>query len=431
MADRPRPDIIASRRDPDRRRSAPWRLLVGLAAAALIAGGIGVQHLLGGSGSQPHHKGHTSLSFLTLAAPLMLHGTALGRGDVPSTALFLGGEDLRLLTIGDRASKSLSDVQLSLGQGSGPLGPDPAVQQVSSVAGGIVALVAGVGSAGLRDLGDVVFIPASASGAGDPRVIARADYIAVAPDHRDIWVEQAGPPWGNGPADSPAWLVDEAGQRQSAVTRLPGRVLVAATVRGLLVQRAFGGSALIGPAGGGPGHDGIASSALIVDADADQVAWQAQSCAAHCPLHVTSLQGGPGTVIRLPAHTAVDAADTADFDPAGQRLALPLDTINRHGVATGTYVYVADIGDRKLIRLPGGPIPLVTLPAVIGAIPAGSTDVVSVRWAADDSGLWIVATDGLYFQVAYWGGTGPLRVLSPQPGLAYKFDIPGPGAPGQ
>jgi len=52
-----------------------------------------------------------------------------------------------------------------------------------------------------------------------------------------------------------------------------------------------------------------------------------------------------------------------------------------------------------------------------------------VSWSADGSGLWIVATDGLFFQVGYWTGHGPLRVLQPQAGLAYKFDVPGTGRP--
>ena len=41
----------------------------------------------------------------------------------------------------------------------------------------------------------------------------------------------------------------------------------------------------------------------------------------------------------------------------------------------------------------------------------------------------MVATDGLYFQVAYWTGNGPLRVLPPEAGLAYKFDVPGARPP--
>ena len=33
-------------------------------------------------------------------------------------------------------------------------------------------------------------------------------------------------------------------------------------------------------------------------------------------------------------------------------------------------------------------------------------------------------TDGLYFQVGYWAGSGPLHVLQPQAGLAYKLAVP-------
>jgi hypothetical protein len=40
-----------------------------------------------------------------------------------------------------------------------------------------------------------------------------------------------------------------------------------------------------------------------------------------------------------------------------------------------------------------------------------------------------VATDGLFFQAAYWTGTGPLHVLRAQTGLAYKFDLAGAGTP--
>jgi hypothetical protein len=40
-----------------------------------------------------------------------------------------------------------------------------------------------------------------------------------------------------------------------------------------------------------------------------------------------------------------------------------------------------------------------------------------------------VATDGLFFQAAYWTGTGPLHVLQAQSGLAYKFDLAGASTP--
>ena len=423
--------MIRSGRDPERRNPGRGRLLAGVAVAVLIASGIAVHLTLGGSGRPRPHAAHGSRSSVALAAPPIFHGTALRPGIARPALLFLGGGGLRLLNAGGQAPASLADVWSGAVPGHDPLGPDAAVQQVASVSGGVVALISSHGTAGLPDTGDVLFIPVGASGAGVPRVIARANYMAVAPDQRSIWVEQAGPPWGNGPANSPARLIDEAGHRVSGALDLGARVLAAATVRGLLVQGPAGVLTMIDPADGSVKAAGIPQNAILAGADAYQVAWQAASCPARCPLHITDLRGGPGTEIALPPHTALNPDDTPDFDPSGQRFALPLDTINHHGLATGTYVYVADISARKLIRVPGGPIPVVTLPAVLGAFPAGASDVVSARWAADDSGLWIVATDGLYFQAAYWTGTGPLHVLQPQAGLAYKFDIPRSDTPGR
>jgi hypothetical protein len=431
VPDGPIADVISRGRDPDRSRSVAWRWLAGATVAVLVAGGVAVHVILGGSGRPPHHKAQGSVSSVALAAPSMLHGTPWRPGVAPSTFLVLGGGGLRLLHVEGPARASLTELLPGAGGARNPLGPGAAVQEITSAAGGVFALISSHGTAGLRDIGDVLFIPVGASGAGAPRIIARANYMALAPDRRGIWVEQAGPPWGNGPNDSPAWLVDEAGHRQSGVRRLPTRVLVAATVRGLLVQALFGKVTAIDPVTGRAERVSIPENAIIAGADADHVAWQAGSCPIPCPLHVTDVRGGPGTQIALPPHTAIDLADTPDFDPAGQRFAVPLDTIDHQGAVTGTYVYVADISARTLIRVPGGPIPLATLPAVLGAFPAGSSDVVSARWAADGSGLWIVATDGLYHQVAYWTGTGPLHVLPPQAGLAYKFDVPGTRAPGQ
>jgi hypothetical protein len=299
------------------------------------------------------------------------------------------------------------------------------VQQIASVAGGVVALIYSHGAAELPDIGDVLFVPVDAAGAGPPRIIARANYMAVAPNHRDVWVEQAGPPWGNGPADGPAWLVDEDGHRVSGVLRLNDQALVADTVCGLLVQNTDQDLALMDPAKGCTTRAGIPANAVIAGADANLVAWQAAACSLDCPLHVTNVRGGPDTQIPLPPHTVVDPNDTSDFDPAGQRLAIPLDTTDQQGTITGTSVYVADLSSRELVRVPGAPIPLATLPPVMGAFPAGTSDVVCARWSAGGSGLWIVATDGLYFQAGYWTGRGPLRVLPPQAGLAYKFDVPG------
>jgi hypothetical protein len=435
MPDEPAPDVISGGRDPDaHRRAAPWRLLAGLTAAVLIAGVVAFHLVSAPAGPVPPTKLQASPSPVALVAPSMLHGTPLRPGGAPGTLLFLGGTELRLLNVRPQAPASLASVLPDAGDARNPLGPDPAVQQIISVTGGVVALVYSQGSAGLPDIGDVLFVPVDApgagraeaiEGAGPARIIARANYIALAPNHRDVWVEQAGPPWGNGPAGSPAWLVDEDGRRLSAVRPLNHQALVAATVRGLLVQGPDQKLALIDPVNGRAERTAIPANAIIAGTDADQVAWQAAACPLNCPLHVTDVRGGPDTQIALPPHTVIDANDTSDFDPAGQRLAVPLDTTDPQGVTTGTFVYVADLSARKLIKIPGGPTPVAALPAVLGAFPAGSSDVVCVRWSADGSGLWIVATDGLYFQVGYWTGHGPLRVLPPQAGLAYKFDIPG------
>jgi hypothetical protein len=455
VPDRPVPDIISGGRDPDRRSKVPWRLVVAAAAVVLVAAGIAIQLSAGGSGHPPRHRAHRSLSVAALTAPSMLHGTALRAGAVPAASLFLGGNDLRLLRVPGRGRPAVTNLSPGSGPGSGapngPLGPGPAVQQISAVAGGVVALISSHGEGGLPDVGDVVFVPSAGSsasgsgttGAGAPRVIARANYMAVAPNHRDIWVEQAGPPWGNGPASSPAWLVDEAGHRLPAARGVPARhlgdrLLVAATVRGLLVRGSAGKMALVDPATGRAAPAGIPPNSVLAGADADQVAWQATSCKRRCPLRVTDLRDGRDTAITLPPHTAVEPSDTADFDPAGQHLALPLDTVAGHGANTGTQVYIADLRTGRLAGVPGGTIPVVTLPAVLGAFPAGSAEVVSARWTASgaasaaggEQGLWIVATDGLFFQAGYWAGNGPLQVLPPQDGLAYKFGLPGV-APGQ
>jgi hypothetical protein len=428
MPDEPALDVISGGRDPDHRRAAPWRLLAGVAAAALIAGGIAYHLLSGPVGLVPPRKLQASPSPVALAAPSMLHGTPLRPGGAPGTLLFLGGEELRLLNVREQAPTSLSSVLPDAADARDPVGPGSAVQQIIPVAGGVVALIYSHGSAGLPDIGDVLFVPVDAQGAGPPRIIARANYIALAPNHRDVWVEQAGAPWGNGPADSPAWLAGEDGRRLSGVLRLNNQALVAATVRGLLVQGPDQKLAIMDPVNGRTGGTGIPANAIIAGTDADDVAWQA-ACPLDCSLHVTDVRGGPDTQIALPPHTVIDPDDTSDFDPAGRRLVLPLDTTDHQGAVTGTSVYVADLSARTLIRVPGGPIPVAALPAVLGAFPAGSSDVVCARWSADGSGLWIVATDGLYFQVGYWTGHGPLRVLQPQAGLAYRFDIPGTGRP--
>jgi hypothetical protein len=442
MPDEPDVDVISSGRDRGDRRAPRGRLLAGLAAAVLIAGGIAFHVLSRPAGSAPPARAQLPPSPAALVAPAMLHGTPLRPGDAPAAQLFLGGENLQLLTVRPQSPVSSASVVPTTGNAQDPLGPDPAVQQIISVPGGVFVLVYSHGAAGLPDIGDVLFVPAYASGvgvsgagapgagvsgAGAPRLIARADLMALAPGGRDVWVEQAGPPWGNGPAGSPAWLVGPDGRRLSAVRDLGRQALVAATAGALLVQDPGQQLALIDPATGRARPAGLPAGAIIAGTDASDVAWQASACPAQCPLHITDLRRGLDTQIALPAHTVINPDDSADFDPSGQRLALPLDTTDAQGAVTGTSVYVADLPARRLTEVPGGPIPVVALPAVPGAFPAGSSDVVCVHWSAAGPGLWIVTTDGLYYQAGLWTGQGPLRVLPPRSGLAYKFGIPGTG----
>ena len=431
MPDDPAPDVISVGRDPDHEpgRAGRWRLLAGLAAAVLVVGVIAFRLSGGSSGPVPPPKPSASPSPVALAVPSMLHGTPLRPGGAPGTLLFLGGDELRLLTVRAQTSAPEASVLPDAGDSRDPLGPGVPVQQVIAVAGGVVALVDSRGPSGLPDIGDVLFVPVGARGAGTPRVIARANYIAAAPDGRDVWVEQAGAPWGNGPAGSPAWLAGQDGQRLSAVRSLNGRLLVAATVRGLLVQRPDRTFALMNPVTGRAASAGLPAGAIIAGTDADQVAWQAAACPPHCQLTVTDVRGGRDTQFTLPPGTTIDTGDTSDFDPAGQRLALPLDSTDSDGTITGTSVYVVDLAARTIATVPGGPVPVAALPAVLGAFPAGSPAIVSVGWSAAGAGLWIVATDGLYFQAGYWTGHAPLRVLAPQAGLAYRFGVARTGGP--
>ena len=440
------PDVISAGRDPDHepRQGGRWRLLAGLAAVVLVAGGIAFRLSADSSGPVPPPKPSASPSPVALAVPSMLHGTPLRPGGAPEEAVSFGlvnrmvaDEEIDswpigtpfVLTVRPQPPTASASAFPDTGGTRDPLGPGVPVQQVIAVAGGVVALVDLLGPGDLPDVGDVLFVPVSARGAGQPRIIARANYMVAAPDGRDVWVEQAGPPWGNGPAGSPAWLAGQDGQRLSAVRPLNGQLLIAATVRGLLVQRPDRTFALLNPVTGRAASAGLPADAVIAGTDANQVAWQAAACPPDCKLTVTDVRGGPDTQVGLPPHTVIDPGDMSDFDPAGQRLALPLDTTDSHGTITGTSVYVVDLGTRTIATVPGGPVPVAALPAVLGAFPAGSPAIVSVRWSAAGPGLWIVATDGLYFQAGYWTGHAPLRVLAPQAGLAYRFGVARTGGP--
>jgi hypothetical protein len=276
------------------------------------------------------------------------------------------------------------------------------------------------GQMGYPVVGDAFFLPVTSRGVGPPRLIARANYLAVAPNQRDIWVEQVGAAHSGWPGR--AWLVDESGRPLSAALRLRGQVLLAATVRGLLTQGTSGlGANLISPAGGVVRAAGIPGDALVVAAGPDDVAWLAASCGGACSLHITNLRDGTDMVIPLPPRTVPDTSYPlpSAFDLAGRRLALVMETANREDRTTGTSVYAADVGRPELIRLPGGPIPL--LPTRPGDIRPGSPAIVSVRWAG--SGLWIVANNAEDSQAGYWVGAGPLHVTAILPGSADTFNV--------
>ena len=382
----------------------------------------------GGSSRPRHHAPRSSASPVALAVPPIFHGTPLRPGSARPALLFLGGDGLRLLSVGQRARDPCTDVWPGSIAARDPLGPDPAVQQVAAVAGGVVALISSHGSAGLADAGGCLH-PGHRVGAGAPRVSARGTTWRWRRITAASGLSAPGRPGVTGRPGSPAWLVDRP------ATGCPVSFISVTGSWSRPPSLACWYRPLPGADADRPGQRPrqavrIPQDAIIAGADAGHVAWQPAFCTTHCPLHVTSLRGGLATKIGLPPHTALNPGDTPDFDPAGQHLALPLDTIDQQGETTGTNVYVADLSARTMVRVPGRPIPVATLPAVPGAFPAGSSDVVSARWAADDSGLWIVATDGLFFQAAYWAGTGPLHVLQTQTGLAYKFDIAGASTPG-
>jgi hypothetical protein len=412
-------DVLSSGRDPGRPPRWPvrWRL-VAAAAVALIGAGITIGLRQTDQLSPPN----AAAAEQPPAVPAMLGGVPL-RLDASLGTLLLGGPgELRLLNADDQATAALGWANGLLGvSGSSRLGPSPAVRQIASVSGGVVALLGSEAAEGYPAIGAVFFIPVTSRGAASPRLIARASYLAVAPNQRDIWVEQASAPPGRGPGRT--WLVDESGRRLSPALWLHGQVLLAATVRGLLTQGPSGqGASLINPANAVVRPAGVPGDAFVVAAGPDDVAWQPASCGGPCPLHITSLRDGSDTVIPLPPLTLPDDDPAlAAFGLAGRRLALPMVTTNREDRVTGSSVYVVDIGLRRLIRLPGGPIPLSAFPACLGAVRGGSPDMALVSWAG--SGLWIVATDGQDSQVAYWAGAGPLRVLAPVPGAACTFAV--------
>jgi hypothetical protein len=441
-------DVISSGRDPDRpprwpavtrRRRWPWPggRWPWLAAAVLAAAGLVAGLTAGLSGRPPRLRPAAARPLAHAAGPPATLAGHPAPGLPRGTVLLLAGTGLQVITAADRAPVTPGWAQVLLTRpGPSPPGPDPAVQFLQAVPGGFVALLGDSADTGYPDLGTVFFIPVTARGLAAPRFLGRASAAAVAPGGRDVWLQRAGPRGGGA-----TWLTGRSGRRLSPVLRLGGQVLLADTVRGLLAGTARGGVRIIGtPPGrgspGGPASPGGAAGpggpllppgALVAAVSATQVAWQAPRCPhLACPLHVTDLRTGASRVIALPPGTETDGQPGA-FDPAGRRIALPLDTTNRAHLPVTTWVYLADIAARRIAPLPGAALPLTSAPSDRGAIAAAvgtistlAADVAdAVSWAG--SALWVLTIDQSGFQAAYWPGTGPLRLLPPQPGQVSLF----------
>ena len=418
-------DVISSGRDPGRPPRLPRRWRLAAAVVLLIGGGITVGVLLAARPAPRPHAGPTHAAHRQVAHAI-LHGSRAGPDVAPGTVLLLAGADLRKLGVTGRAPVRLRWPAAVHGlPGQGSLGSNPAEQVVEPVSGGFVALLANGTGCCRPAVGDLFFIPVTARGVAAPRLIAHANYLAVAPGGRDIWVQQASPR-GHRPGD--AWLIDRSGRRLSPVLRLRRQILLAATVRGLLTGSGRGGGArLVSTANGATLGMRVPPGALIAAVSADDVAWQSPPCRRlACPLHVTSLLTGADTVIALPAGTQTNGQPGA-FDQAGKRIALALDTISRKHHRAATHVYIIDIGRHRVTQLPGGPLPLTQAATDRGAIVAGFSGFNSLSWS-DGPELWIVASDSTGFQAAYWPGAGPLRVLSPQAGEVFMFAVSAAGA---
>jgi hypothetical protein len=438
-------EVISSGRDPDRAPRLPshwrpgrrWRLAA--AIVLLAGGGLTAGVLLAGQPAPHPHAGRPPAGRAPAGrAPVvhpMLHGQPPGPGGGRGAVLLLAGEELRLLSVTGRAPARLR--WSGFVPGAGPLQSNSAVQ-IEPVTGGFVVLLASETGSAFPAVGDVFFIPATARSVAAARLIAHANYLAVAPNGRDLWVQRASPP-GHLPGDT--WLIDRSGRRLSSVLRLHRRILVAATDRGLLTGSApprgtrlrpfpasrraagrGGRTRLISTASGAVLPMGVPPGALIAAVSSGDVAWQHRPCRRlACPLHVTSLRTGADAVIPLPPGTQTNGQPGA-FGQQDKRLALALDTIGRkHQVAT-THIYIIDIGRRRSTRLPGGPLPLTQAATELGAIIAGYSFASTVSWS-DGARLWIVASDSAGFQAAYWPGAGPLRVLGPQAGPARAFAV--------
>jgi hypothetical protein len=350
--------------------------------------------------------------------PLLLAGLpARGAG----AGLFLGGENAW------RPGRPPRPVAGLLSNGLSPLLPPghaADVDQLAPVPGGVIAHISDTSTdVTYGALGRVVFIPAANASA---RVIAWATMIAVSPDGQRVWVQTAVQSMANGygvPASfkSPTWAVDLTGRRVSPVLHLPLGLAGATESGPLTLNLVTGRVQRWNGATGQPIPINLPADASFVAAGRDRViSW---SCRTSCLLHVTDLTAGTDAALPLPRHwqppLRVYPPPPASFDPAGQRLVLPLDRVDSAGNITAQSLFIAANG--TLRETPGRLRLTPSAAATHGVVLAGTWDRRGV--------LWALATnpDGGYYQLGFWTGTGPLRTFPPAQGSPVTLSAPGPG----
>jgi hypothetical protein len=351
------------------------------------------------------------------AEPRLLAGLpARGAG----AGLFLGGEHVWRPGRPPRPVAGLLSNGLSSLVPPGHVGE---VDQLAPVPGGVVAHIGDSTAATYGALGRVVFIPTANAPA---RVIARATMIAVSPDGRRVWVQTAVQSMANGvgvPASftSATWAVDLTGRRVSPVLHLPLGLAGATESGPLTLNLVTGRVQRWDGATGQPIPVKLPAGASFVAAGRDRVIWW--SCRAWCLLHVTDLTAGTDAALPLPRNwqppLRVYPPPAASFDPAGQRLVLPLDRVDSAGNITAQSLFIA--ADGMLRETPGRlRLPPATA-ATAGVVLAGTWDRRGV--------LWVLATNpgSGYYQLGFWAGTGPLRTFAPAPGSPVTLSAPGPG----
>ena len=386
-----------------------WAWLVVLAAATALA----VVAVVLVSADRPARRTVSAPS----AQPLLLAGIpARGAG----ADLFLGGENVwrpgrppRL--VAGFLSNGLSSLL--------PPGHGAEVDQLAPVPGGVVAHISDISTAVTYGaLGRVVFIPAANAPA---RVIARATMIAVSPGGGRVWVQTAVQSMRNGVGvsasfTSPTWAVDLTGHRVSPVLHLPLGLAGATGSGPLTLNLVTGRVQLWDGATGQPISMNLPADAYFVAAGGGRVIWS--SCGAKCLLHVTDPTSGTDAALPLPRYwqppLRAYPPPPASFDPAGQRLVLPLMRVDPVGNITAQALFMA--GNGMLRETPGRLRLPPSAAATQGVVLAGGWDRRGL--------LWVLATNPTsgYYQLGFWTGTGPLRTFAPAQGSPVTLSGPGP-----